>query len=83
MRKESKVDEGHLTPDQVHMMISIRAKYAASQLAGYIKAKSAIHLAQVYGERKRNFVGQHFWAREYFRRQEAEDARFDQLNMWR
>jgi putative transposase len=83
MRKESKVDQGHLTPDQVHMMISIRAKYAASQLAGYIKAKSAIHLAQVYGERKRNFVGQHFWARKYFGKQEAKDARFDQLNMWR
>jgi putative transposase len=42
-----------------------------------------VHLARVYGERKRNFVRRHFWAREYFRRQEAEDARFDQLNMWR
>jgi putative transposase len=65
---------------------------------GYIKGKSAIHLARVYGERKRNFVGQHFRARGYFvstvgcdevvigdyiRRQEAEDARLDQLNMWR
>lgn len=33
---------------------------------GYIKGKSAIHLAQVYGERKRNFVGQRFWAGGYF-----------------
>ena len=31
-----------------------------------MKGKSAIHLARVYGERKRNFVGQHFWARGYF-----------------
>jgi putative transposase len=23
-------------------------------------------LARVYGERKRNFTGQHFWARGYF-----------------
>jgi REP element-mobilizing transposase RayT len=30
------------------------------------KRKSAIHLARVYGERKRNFAGQHFWARGYF-----------------
>jgi len=33
---------------------------------GYIKGKSAIHLARVYGERKRNFVGQHCWPRGYF-----------------
>jgi putative transposase len=50
----------------VHMMISIPPKYAVSQVVGFIKGKSAIHLARVYGERKRNFVGQHFWARGYF-----------------
>jgi len=98
MQKESKVEEGHLMPDHVHMMISIPPKYAVSQVIGYIKGKSAIHLARVYGERKRNFIGQHFWAggyfvstvgrdeaviREYIRKQEAEDARLDQLNMWR
>jgi putative transposase len=53
-------------PDHVHMMISIPPKYAESQVVGFIKGKSVIHLARVYGERKRNFVGQHFWARGYF-----------------
>ena len=52
--------------DHVHMMISIPPKYAVSSVVGYIKGKSAIHLARVYGERKRNFVGQSFWARGYF-----------------
>ncbi len=52
--------------DHVHMMISIPPKYAVSQVIGYIKGKSAIHVARVYGERKRNFVGQSFWARVYF-----------------
>lgn len=33
---------------------------------GFIKGKSAIHLARVYGEQKQNFVGHHFWARRYF-----------------
>ena len=47
-------------PDHVHMMLSIPPKYAVSQVVGYIKGKSAIHLARVYGERKRNFVGQQF-----------------------
>jgi putative transposase len=53
-------------PDHVHMLLSIPPKYAVSQVVGFIKGKSAIHLARVYGERKRNFVGQHFWARGFF-----------------
>jgi putative transposase len=80
------------------MMISIPPKYAVSQVIGYIKGKSAIHRARVYVERKRDFIGQHFCARGYFvstvgrdetvirdyiRKQEAEDSRLDQLNMWR
>ena len=67
VQKESKIEEGHLMPDHVHMMISIPPKYAVSQVIGFIKGKSAIHLARVYGERKRNFVGQHFWARGILR----------------
>jgi putative transposase len=63
LQKESKVEEGHLMPDHVHMLLSIPPKYAVSQVVGFIKGKSAIHLARVYGERKPNFVGQHFWAR--------------------
>ena len=95
--RESRVEEGHLMPDHVHMLISIPPKYAVSQVIGYMKGKSAIHLARVYGERKRNFVGQHFWARgyfvstvgrdedtirEYIRNQEHEDKRLDQMNLW-
>src|SRR6476469_2539225 len=91
-QKESQIEEGHLMPDHVHMLISIPPKYAVSQVVGYIKGKSAIHLARVYGERKRSFVGQHFWARgffvstvgrdetsirEYIRNQEKQDARLD------
>ena len=96
-RKESQIEEGHLLPDHVHMLIAIPPKYAVSQVIGFIKGKSAIHLARVYGERKRNFVGQHFWARgffvstvgrderavrEYINKQEEEDKRLDQLNLW-
>jgi putative transposase len=66
LQRESRVEEGHLMRDHVHMMLAIPPKYAVSQVVGYIKGKSAIHLARVYGERKRSFVGQHFWARGYF-----------------
>ena len=95
VQKESRIEEGHLLPDHVHMMIAIPPKYAVSQVIGFIK--SAIHLARVYGERKRNFVGQHFWARgywvstvgrdeavirEYIQKQQEEDKRLDQMNLW-
>src|SRR5260370_7582696 len=62
-QKESRIEEGHLLADHVHMLISIPPKYAVSQVVGFIKGKSAIHLARVYGEKKRSFVGRHFWAR--------------------
>ena len=95
-QKESRIEEGHLLSDHVHMMIAIPPKYAVSEVIGYIKGKSAIHVARVYGERKRNFVGQHFWARGYFvsrvgrdetvirayiRSQEQEDQRLDQMKL--
>ena len=53
-------------PDHVHIMISIPPKHAVAQVVGYIKGKSAIHIARTYTGRRRNFVGQHFWARGYF-----------------
>jgi putative transposase len=59
-QKESRIEEGHLMPDHVHMMISIPPKYAVSQVIGFIKGKSAIHPARTYGENRRNFVGQSF-----------------------
>ena len=97
-QKESRIEEGHLMSDHVHMMISIPPKYAVSQVIGFIKGKSAIHLARVYGERKRNFVGQNFWARgyfvstvgrdeamirEYIRNQEKLDEKLEQMKLWR
>src|SRR5271166_4110295 len=65
--RESRVEEGHLLPDHVHMMLSIRPKYAVSQVVGYIKGKSAIHLARVYGERHRGFIGPHLLGPGIFR----------------
>ena len=96
-QRESEILEGRLMPDHVHRLIQIPPKYPVSNVIGFIKGKSAIHLARVYGERKRNFVGQHFWARgyfvstvgrdegvvrEYIKNQEKEDERLEQLGLW-
>ncbi len=98
IQKESRVLEGHLLPDHVHILISIPPKYSVSQIVGFIKGKSAIHIARTYVGRKRNFTGQQFWARgyyvstvggdeetirEYIKKQEAEDHRLGQLNMFK
>ena len=92
--KESEIIEGHLMPDHVHMLLSVPPKYAVAQVVGYIKGKSAIHIARVYAGRRRNFVGQHLWARgywvstvgrdeasvrRYIQELEKEDKRLEQL----
>ncbi len=97
-QKECRVEEGHLRSDHVHMLISIPPKHSVAQTVGFIKGKSAIHIARNYLGRRSNFTGQHFWARgywvstvgkdeqtvrEYIQNQEREDRRLDQLNIFR
>ena len=96
-QKECMVLEGHLMADHVHMLISIPPKYAVSQVIGFIKGKSAIHIARTYVGQRKNFTGQNFWARgyfvstvgmdeeairEYIKKQEKEDQRIDQLEIF-
>ncbi len=97
LQKESNIIEGHLMGDHVHLLISIPPKYAVSQVVGYIKGKSAIHIARTYAGRRHNFTGQSFWARGYFvstvgrdeetvkkyiKKQEEADRRIDQLKLF-
>ncbi len=92
--KESKIVEGHLLLDHVHMCLSIPPKHAVANVVGYMKGKSAIHIARHFGGRQRNFTGENFWARGYFvstvgldedmvrayiRNQEKDDERYDQM----
>ena len=94
--KASKILEGHLMVDHIHILIEIPPKYSVAQVVGYIKGKSAIHIARTYEGRQKNFTGQNFWARgyfvstvgldemvirEYIRNQEDEDKRQDQLDL--
>ena len=97
-RKESRIEEGHLMTDHVHVLISIPPKYSVSQVIGFLKGKSAIPIARTYMGRRKNFIGQNFWARgyhvstvgkdeemirEYIQQQEKEDIRLDQLNLFK
>ena len=95
-QRESRIEEGHLLIDHVHMLISIPPKYSVAQVVGYLKGKSAIHIARSYAGRRKDYRGQHFWARGYFvstvgrdeqavrqyiQQQEAEDRKLDQLQL--
>jgi len=79
------------------MLISIPPKCSVSQVVGFLKGKSAIQIARVYLGKRKNFVGQHFWARgysvstvgmneetirAYIKAQEKEDRRLDQMNLF-
>ena len=67
-------------------------------IVGYLKGKSALHIARTYRDRSRNFLGESFWARgyfvstvgrdeakirEYIRKQKQEDIRLDQLKLFK
>jgi len=97
MQRESRIEEGHLMRDHVHMLVSIPPKYSVSQVVGYLKGKSAIHIARTFMGKPRNFTGESFWARgyfvstvgrdeqqirEYIKKQDQEDQRIDQLTMF-
>ena len=94
--KECEILEGKMMADHIHMLIAIPPKYAVSQIIGYLKGKSAIHIARNYGGRRKNFTGEHFWARGYYvstvgmdqeairryiQQQDDDDRRLDQLRL--
>ena len=95
-QRECKILQGHVAPDHVHVYIAIPPKYSVAQVIGFIKGKSAIHIARTFGGRVRNFTGEHFWARGYFvstvgrdekvirdyiKRQEVEDHKSEQMKL--
>ena len=95
-QRECRILEGHLRPDHVHILISIRPKLSVSSAVGFIKGKSAIYIARNFAGKRKNFAGENFWARGYYvstvgidedlvrtyiKNQEKEDQRIDQLQL--
>jgi putative transposase len=95
-QKDSRIVEGHMMSDHVHMLLEIPPKLSVSSVVGYVKGKSAIHVARHFLKHGRNYAGHRLWARgfcvdtvgrneEVIRRyivgQEAEDRRIDQLEL--
>ena len=96
-QKDCRIVEGHLMADHVHMLICIPPKHSVATVVGFIKGKSAIHIARSFVGKRRNFTGQNFWrggttcrrsaetrprSGEYIRKQEAEDKQMEQMQLW-
>lgn len=96
-QKESVIEEWHLLPDHVHILISIPPKLAVDSVLGYLKGKSAIYIARNFCGKPKNFIGENFWARGYYvstvgldeenvrkyiQNQEKEDQRQEALRLW-
>jgi putative transposase len=95
-QKESRIEEGHLLADHVQWIALLPLMKPTTCDTAYF---GGIEInTRVYGEKKRSFVGQHYWARgyfvstvgrgqelirEYIKKQEAEDMRMEQLNLRR
>jgi putative transposase len=97
-QRESEIEEGHLRPDHVHMLLSVPPKYSVSEVVGFIKGKNAIYVARNFMSHRKNYGGQNFWARgyyvstvgrdektirQYIQDQEKEDIKFEQGDLFR
>jgi putative transposase len=54
IKRESSIIEEHMMGDHVYMLLSIPSKYSVSQVVGYIKGGSAIHIARTYAGKRCN-----------------------------
>ncbi len=55
-----------MTPDHVHLLLSIPPKMSVSSFMGYLKGKSALMMFDKHANLKYKFGNRHFWAEEYY-----------------
>ena len=64
--ERAEIISGSVSPDHVHLLVSIDPSVAVSTLLRQLKGKSS-HLLQIeFPELKKRYWGQHLWARGYF-----------------
>jgi putative transposase len=58
--------KGHVSSDHIHLLLSYPPRLSISKLVQYLKGKTSRKLLQEYGLLRKQFWGQHIWARGYF-----------------
>ena len=94
--KGIEIIEGHLMPDDVHMLLAIPPKYSVSSVMGYLKGKSSLMVFDKHANMKYKFGNRKFWAEGYYvstvglneatiakyiREQEKADIALDRLSV--
>ena len=57
---------GSMSPDHVHLLLSIPPSQSVSKIVQYIKGKSSRKLLQEFEHLRKRYWGQHLWGRGYF-----------------
>lgn len=57
---------GSVSPDHIHILLSINPSTSISKLAKNIKGKTSRKLQMEFPELRKKYWGQHLWARGYF-----------------
>src|ERR1700684_509212 len=57
---------GSVSPDHIHLLLAAPPILAPAKLAQYIKGRSSRHLQAEFPELRKQYWGQHMWARGYF-----------------
>ena len=57
---------GSMSPDHVHLLLSVPPTLSISKVMQYIKGKTSRKLQQEFEHLRKRYWGQHLWARGYF-----------------
>jgi REP-associated tyrosine transposase len=60
------IEKGHVANDHVHLLVSVPPQVSVSEMMQRLKGRSARKMLQEFNELRRQFWGQHLWARGYF-----------------
>jgi putative transposase len=64
--QEVYIEKGHIAVDHVHLLLSVPPNISVSDLVQRLKGRSSRKMLEEFGELRRQFWGQHLWARGYF-----------------
>ena len=58
--------KGHVSKDHIHLFLSIPLQVTISRLVQRLKGKTSYKLMREYPQLRKQYWGQHMWARGYF-----------------
>jgi putative transposase len=64
--RDATIIRGSISPDHIHMLVSVPPQLAPAKLVQYIKGRSSRLLQQEFSHLRKRYWGQHLWARGYF-----------------